>query len=488
MQHADHFPSPISEAYKLDTVASFPTYDRRTATGIGHLGMGNFHRSHQAVIINRLLQQQGGNWMIQAASMLPHEDRLVSDLQEQGTLYTVIERSGEQHTAHVIGSIAKALHAPSDPEGVINAFSSDNTKIISLTVTEKGYSNTPSGDLDIDNALVQHDLLDNPPKTTLGYLYAIAKRRMQEKGAAVTVMSCDNLVGNGDRTERLLHEFTALKDPAVGKWIADNMTFPNSMVDRITPATTPEVRDYVANTIGIADKCPVVCEPFFQWVIEDTFANDRPNLEEYGVQIVPSVKPYELLKTRMLNGSHSALAYPAYLMGHRKVDNAMADPLIYDFVRRFMDEDITAAIPPVPGIDVEDYKKTLLTRFSNHAISDNIERLALDTSAKIGTYIVPALTENIEHGRPIKWTAFALAACCRYLTGYDEEGNTIEINDPLEGELRARAKSPVDLLRFEAIFGPNLTNNRQFITEVMDAHALITELGTREALRRQLGK
>jgi mannitol 2-dehydrogenase len=480
---------PITSAYKNKDISSFPEYERnRLVCGIGHLGLGNFHRAHLAMVVDQLLRQEPGNWMIHGVGMQEKDHALINAMIAQDNLYSLTERSVSNDRLRVIGSIGKTSLAPYAPINVIEGFSANSTKIISLTVTEKGYSNTRAGELVVD-AAIKHDLADNLPQSTLGYLFAIAQKRKKDSGEPYTIMSCDNLVGNGmgngDLVKKVLLQFAELKDPTVRDWITSNVSFPNTMVDRITPVTTDETRNFVAENFGIEDKCPVVCEPFFQWVIEDDFINGRPEFEKEGVMFVDSVKPYEVLKTRMLNGSHSALAYMGYLMGYRKVDEAMNDPLIDEFLERYMDEDITQTIPDVPGIDIEQYKITLRKRFANPAISDQISRLAQDGSTKISTFIVPPLLDNLKNGGSIKWTAFALAAWERYVVGTDETGAKITVDDPKAAMLQERAKHPISLLEARDIFPEQCMDNR-FLAEYEASSDSIYKHGTREALRQLL--
>jgi mannitol 2-dehydrogenase len=328
------------------------------------------------------------------------------------------------------------------------------------------------------------------PRSAFGYLFAAAEQRMANRGPAFTIMSCDNLPGNGHLTRRLLLQFAGAKDPAVARWIEDNIAFPNSMVDRITPAVTEQTRAFVRETFGVDDRCPVVSESYLQWVLEDSFANSRPQLEEVGVQITGDVEPYEKLKVRLLNGTHSALSYVAYLMGYREVDRAMGDPAIRAFVRRYMDDDITPTLPPVPGIDIGAYKQTLVERFSNPAISDQVQRLAMDGSAKIRNSIVPPLEHQLTTGGSIRWIAFALAAWYRYLYGTDEAGALIEVTDPMRDELTARARSapddPTPLLSVRQIFGDRVGANDRVAASVKESLDAIRTLGTRQALERFL--
>lgn len=483
----------VPQAVNLPQVASRPGYDRQNLKcGIAHIGLGNFHRAHQALFLHNFLQNNAQDWLIHAVCLLESDRPLIEAMRAQDTLYTLTERSSTEDVIKVVGSIKEISHGPSDPAAVINLLASDEIKIVSLTITEKGYYYNSAGNLEFDHPVIASDLIEgNSPQSALAYLFAAARQRRLSGGQKFTIMSCDNLPGNGHLTSHLLLQFADRKDPATAQWIRDNVAFPNSMVDRITPATTPKTLAFVRDTFGIDDRCPVMCESFIQWVLEDNFANGRPGYDTVGVQLTNDVEPYEKLKVRLLNGSHLALAFPAYLMGYREVDAAMNDPLIYRFVERYMDDDITPTLPEVPGIDVTAYKQTLRDRFSNPAISDQVARLCLDGSPKIRNAIVPPLEHQLAAGGSIHWMAFALASWYRYLEGVDENGAPIEVADPLSDFLTARAKAapndPGQLLSVETIFGKQLGANSKLLKTMQEALDLIRSQGTREALRQWLG-
>ena len=485
---------PVWAAQGLPALASFPHYDRsRRACSIAHLGVGNFHRAHQARFLDEYLQTHDEDWLMHGIGLLETDRGLLQAMNVQDGLYTLTERSGSRDTTRVIGSIKTCSHAPADPQGVAALLASSNIRIITLTITEKGYGYDAAGNLDLDHPAIRADLAPGAtPQTALGYLFAAAARRMATHAPPVTIVSCDNLPGNGNMLARLLAQFAERKDAAVGRWIRANISFPNCMVDRITPATTAATLEYVRETFGIDDRCPVVSESYLQWIVEDRFVAGRPQLESVGVQFVDDVAPYEQLKVWLLNGSHSALAYPAYLLGYRAVDAAMRDPLLRTYVRRYMDEDITPALPAVPGIDVTAYKATLLERFSNPAISDQVQRLAMDGSQKIRNAIVPPLEHQIGAGGSIKWIAFALAAWYRYLRGVDEGSAAIEIVDPRREALTARATAgpddPAPLLSMPEIFGLRIPGSSRVLAAVQDCVAAIDRLGTRRALAELLAQ
>jgi mannitol 2-dehydrogenase len=469
-----------------------PTYDRDALkAGIVHMSVGGFHRSHQAVYTDNLLNLQPDNWMIDGVGLLDNDTANVKAMQSQDCLYTVLARSKEDDTAHIVGAMKDIVHAPSDPAAVFKKLASEDVKILSLTVTEKGYCYDKNRDLDEANAAVQHDL-KNPdaPKTALGYTIGALRHRMNNKLPAFTVMSCDNLPGNGHITKHILTSFARLSDPALATWIEDNVSFPNAMVDRITPVTTDAVRQALVEKFGIDDAWPVVCEDYIQWVLEDDFRYGRPAFEEVGVQIVKDVEPYEKMKVRLLNGSHSALSYLSYLAGYRDVDLAMADPLISGFVRSYMDHDITASVPNVPGINLTDYKDTLIRRFANPAVRDQILRLAEDGSQKIKNAIVPCLEHQLKTGGSIKFASLALAGWFRFLSGSDEKLEAIPVKDPLAEQLSARAKidprNPDQLLAMQDIFGPVVSTSPEVRKEIAAALDSLYTKGAKATLESYL--
>jgi len=299
-------------------------------------------------------------------------------------------------------------------------------------------------------------------------------------------MSCDNLPGNGEVASRIVLQFAERKNNDVAKWIRANVSFPNSMVDRITPVPSKETIELAKSKFDIEDRAAVASESFIQWIIEDNFINSRPALEEVGVQFVDDVEPYEKLKVRMLNGSHSALSYISYLLGYREVDLAMNDELIKEFVSKYMDTDIVPCLPQVPGIEVSEYRDALIERFSNPAIRDQIQRLAMDGSEKIPNALVGPIEYHLRSGSACKHLAFAIAGWYRYLRGTDESGQPIEILDPLAQQMRTlAAKHPSDPSRFleiEQIFGSVVSHSTEFKEQVRKALETIDTMGARDAL------
>lgn len=448
---------------------STPKYDRNALeAGILHMSVGGFHRSHQAVYVDNVLSQSPANWMIAGVGLMPQDSTNLDKLREQDCLYAVLERAPHSDNVRVVGSMKKVFHAPTETNAVIAQIANSAIKIISLTVTEKGYYYNEKRDVDFTNVTIQEDLkLSATPKTVYGYLTQGLQKRREDGVGPVTIMCCDNLPGNGHITQHLLNQFVEKADPSLLSWIAENLSFPNAMVDRITPVTTPAIQQILEENFGIVDAWPVVCEDYIQWILEDKFIAGRPEFEKAGVQMVADVEPYEKMKVRLLNGSHSALSYISYLMGHRTVDNAMADPLVSGFVKKYMDEDINPTVPSVPGINLEQYRAKLIERFANPSISDQVQRLAEDGSQKIRNAIVPPLMIQAGSGKSVRWIALALAGWWRYLQGIDETGEAIQIKDPMADRLSAAAKQypddPKVLLAFEEIFGAEPQNNQELV-------------------------
>ena len=482
----------IENLDQISQMAHTPSYDRsQVKCGIMHMSIGGFHRSHQAVYVDDLLSQGHTDWAICAVGLMPQDKENIEKLKQQDTLYTVLERSADADTARVIGSITEIMHAPSSPQAVLERLRNEDIKILSLTVTEKGYCYDSDKNLDQENSFIKQDLENlAAPKTALGYIVSALKSRKDTGMAPFTVMSCDNLPGNGHLTQKLVIQFAKLIDQDLAEWIEKKVTFPNSMVDRITPVTTNDIVETLQAKFQIQDAWPVVCEDYIQWILEDSFCAGRPPFEEVGVQIVADVDPYEKMKVRLLNGSHSALSYLSYLMGYREVDKAMADPLIKNFVRSYMDQDITPTLPEVPGIDLDAYKDKLIERFSNPAISDQVQRLAEDGSQKIPNAILPCIAYQLEKNGSSKFAILALAGWFRYLTAVDEELKPIEIKDPMADKLISSAKlsteSPIRLLGIEEIFGTNLPLNDNFVQSLADMQKKLRQQGVKETLEQAL--
>jgi mannitol 2-dehydrogenase len=474
-------------AEKLPT----PTYDRRAvSTGIVHFGVGGFHRSHEAMFIDRLLNLGNSqDWGICGVGVLPSDVQMRDVLKAQDGLYTLVLKGPEGgEEARVIGSITEYLYAPDDPAAVIRKLTDPATRIVSLSVTEGGYSiNDTTGEFEPRALDIIHDLKPNTvPFSVFGLITAALAQRREHGTAPFTVMSCDNIQGNGNIARKALVSFARLKDSDLAGWISDNVAFPNSMVDRITPVTTDADRAAVTENYGFADAWPVVAEPFEQWVLEDTFTTGRPPLEEVGVQIVDDVEPYELMKLRLLNASHQVMSYLGYLSGHRYVHEVCTDPLFTDFILGFMEQEATPTLRPVPGIDLNAYRHELIHRFSNPAIRDTLARQMVDASERIPKFVLPVVREQLELGGPVDRAALVVAAWARFLEGTDEQGESIEIADRRVGELReavrAERENPGAFLGLTDIFG-DLGGNAHFVGAYLQAREALQQSGARAAVR-----
>jgi mannitol 2-dehydrogenase len=475
----------------LPPAVSRPSYDRsRVRTGIVHIGVGGFHRSHQAMYVDRLLEGgQAQEWGICGVGVLPSDRRMAEVMAAQDGLYTlVVKHADGSLDARVVGSIVEYLLAPDDPEAVVERMADERTRIVSLTVTEGGYNVSPvTGAFDATHPDIAHDLEPGVlPRTSFGLVTEALSRRRQRGLAPFTVASCDNIQHNGEVARRSFSAFAALRDPELGAWVAEEVPFPSSMVDRITPATTDQDRAEVAERFGIDDGWPVVCEPFTQWVLEDRFSLGRPPLEDVGVQVVDDVEPYELMKLRLLNATHQALCYPGHLAGYRLVHEAAQDPVFRDFLLGYMEREAIPTLRPVPGIDLRRYCADVIERCSNPAIRDTLARLAFDGSERLPKWLLPVIRENLAAGRDVRLSAAVVASWARYAEGVDEQGRPIEVVDSRRDSLMANARrqreDPLAFVADRELFG-DLIDDERFTTPYRAALASLHEVGAMATLR-----
>lgn len=469
-----------------------PRYDRRkVAVGIVHFGVGGFHRAHQAMYVDALMNRgKALDWGICGVGTMAADESMRDVMSAQDGLYTlVLKHADGTLEPRVIGSIVEYLYAPDAPEAVIARLASPLTRIVSLTITEGGYNiHHVTGEFDADNPLVQRDLRPGAvPQSVFGLVVEALERRRARGTPPFTVMSCDNIQGNGHVARRVFTAFARLRDPELADWIEREVRFPSSMVDRITPMTTDADRALVEEQLNIVDAWPVVCEPFTQWVLEDEFGAGRPPLEEVGVQLVESVEPYELMKLRLLNAGHQALGYPGYLAGYRLVHEACQDPLFSDFLMRYMDDEATPTLAPVPGIDLVEYKRSLIERFSNPNVRDTLARLCAESSDRIPKFLLPVIREQLRRGGEITRSSAIVASWARYAEGVDEQGEPIEVIDQLRDRLMAAAKrqrvDPTAFIADQGVFG-DLANEERFRTAYLSALATLHEHGARALLER----
>ncbi len=448
-----------------------PAYDVASAgIGIVHLGIGAFHRAHQAVMVDDRLAAGEGGWAICGASLRSPDT--YDALAPQDGLYTVAIRSGTGDALRVIGAVRRLLVAPQDPEALLGIMSHPMVRIVSLTVTEKGYCHDPaSGALREDHPDIRADLATPlQPRSAPGFLVEALRRRRAAGVRPFTVLCCDNLPANGRTVEGVVCRLAALRDPELARWIEGEVAFPSTMVDRIVPATTNADRVMVAERLGLEDAWPVMAEPFTQWVIEDRFCNGRPRFEEAGAELVSDVAPYELMKLRLLNGSHSTIAYLGYLAGYETVAEAMGDPSFERLVRGLMDEEVTPTLPLPPGADLARYKASLVERFRNPALKHRTWQIAMDGTQKLPQRLLGTVRDRLKAGAPIERLALAVAAWMRYVTGVDEKGRPIDVRDPLSERLRRLADEagPVAerlapaLLQIREVFGDDLATDPRF--------------------------
>ena len=478
----------------LDPQIHIPKYDRqKVGQSIMHVGVGGFHRAHQALYADDLFSQGGDpSWGYCGVGLLKHDARMRDVMISQDCLYTLVERSLEGDKARIIGSIVNFLLGPDDPQKVIEQMASPQTRIVSLTITEGGYYiDQSTGDLDEKHPEIQYDLAHpHEPRCSFGYLLEALDRRRTRGLPPFTLMSCDNIQSNGEVAKKMLTAFAELRDPIFRNWLAENCIFPNSMVDRITPATTDEHHALVKEKFKIDDGWPVMTESFKQWVIEDHFVHGRPAWELVGAQMTTDVLPYEKMKLRLLNASHQALCYIGMLLGYQLVHETMGNRDIRKLVEKMMDDEVTPLLAEVPGVDLTDYKKTLIERFANPAIRDQLSRIGIYGSSGIPKFVLPSIEEQLKRGGPIKLLSFTVASWFRYLNGLDESGKEMLMLDPMAPTLRERAKAAGkdagQLLGMRDVFSEELANSRAFVKQVTETLQSFYEEGARSTLVKNL--
>jgi len=474
---------------------SAPSYERSGITaGIAHFGVGGFHRAHQAMVLDTLMNEGvAKDWGIVGIGVRPADLSMRDALVPQDCLYTLTTKDMTRQSSRVIGSVIQFLYAPDDPEAIFALLCDPAIRIVSLTITEGGYNvDQNSGEFDWSNPDVVGDLdrLDYP-LTVFGYITEALRRRRASGVEPFTVMSCDNIQGNGHLAQKMFASFASKVDQDLAQWIHETVAFPNSMVDRITPVTTALDISQAEDVTGLADEWPVVAETFFQWVLEDTFPTGRPPFEKAGVQLVKDVEPYELMKLRLLNASHQALTYFGHLMGYRLVHDAVNDPLIQSLLRRYMVEEAQPTLHPVPGVDLAEYQNMLISRFTNAEVKDTIARLCAESSDRIPKWLVPVINERINQGNQVPLSAAVVASWARYSEGIDEQGNDIDVVDNLKSEmmsLAARQKEePLIFVRNEKLFG-DLAQNTAFTEPYLWALESLHQHGARATLQALLEK
>lgn len=463
---------PLSAATLGDLPAgvAVPAYDRSAVTpGIVHFGVGGFFRAHQAMYLDRLMAAgRDLDWGVVGVGTMPGDARMRDALSAQDCLYTlVVKHPDGSREARVIGSVIDYLFAPDDPQAVLDRMADPATRIVSLTVTEGGYHVNPvTGEFDPTGADLEADLGgEGLPRSVFGFIAEAARMRRDAGTAPFTVMSCDNLPGNGEVAGTMILAFAELKDPDLAAYMREHIPFPNCMVDRITPVTQQPDIDDLATRFGVSDAWPVVCEPFTQWVLQDEFASGRPAYEQVGVQIVDDVAPYELMKLRLLNASHQALCYLGYLSGYRFAHEVCRDPLFVGFLLGYMENEGSPTLPEVPGVDLDAYRHQLIERFANPEVRDTLARLCAESSDRIPKWLVPVIRHNLNHGGPVERSALVVASWARYAEGFDEQGEPIAVVDRFKDKVmaaaRAQAQDDLAFLRDPDFFG-DLAEDERF--------------------------
>jgi fructuronate reductase len=488
---------------RLEALPSLPAHVKRPAydissveAGVVHLGVGAFHRGHQALWFDDALCAGEQGWGIIGASL--RSPTIRDQLQPQDWLYSVTERGPGSAPARIVGSLREVIVAMEMPERLLAVMSDPRIRIVTLTITEKGYHHDPAtGLLREEDADIQQDL-EHPgtPRTALGFLVEALRRRLAGGAEPFTILSCDNLPANGRTLRGLVMRMAELRDPALAAHIGAHVAFPCSMVDRIVPATTDADREEVAATLGVIDAAPVVTEPFSQWVIEDRFPGGRPRLERYGAQMVEDVAPFELMKLRLLNGSHSMMAYLGYLAGYQTIAETIADPAFRTFVATTMAEEIAPMLDVPEGVDLAAYQAQLLERFANPSLRHRTWQIAMDGSQKLPQRILDTIRERIAGDLPFHRLALGVAAWMRYVCGRDDAGRAIDVRDPLamplaamtgaamqEGETGEPGRVVAGLLSLSTVFGEDLPIDLAFRNDVTNWLNHLHRYGAKSAVQ-----
>lgn len=470
-----------------------PAYDRsRITPGIVHLGIGAFHRAHMAVYVDDLLKDNP-DWAIIGASLRRPDTK--EALAPQDGLYTVAVRDAEGTHPRIIGSILDVLDANSQREELLALMASPAIRIVSLTVTEKGYCHDPAtGELDERHPDIVHDLANpDAPRSAPGMLVEALARRRAAGIAPFAVMSCDNLPSNGATVKRIVTRFARLRDAALGAYV-EGVAFPGTMVDRIVPSTTDADRQTVAELIGAEDAWPIMTEPFTQWVIEDDFPAGRPPFEKAGAQLVADVEPFERMKLRMLNGSHSTMAYLGYLAGYDYISDVMGDDDFVRLIHGLMTEEVMPTLD-MPGVDLGAYRDQLLERFRNPALKHRTWQIAMDGSQKLPQRLLGTIRERLAAGQDVERLGLGVAAWMRYVVGIDEKGDNIDVRDPLALRMQAIAADAGDdaealyvgLSGLVEVFGTDLAENQRFAETVATHLDSLFEIGVKETVKEVVG-
>ena len=447
-----------------------PTYDRAgLQPAIVHVGVGGFHRAHLAVYVHELASRGSGLGIV-GLGLLARDAAMAAALRGQDCLYTLIEKDGCEPSAQVIGSITGFVHAPAGHDAAAaELIAAPGTRILSLTITESGYAEPPAGE---------------SGRTTFDRIAAALAVRRDRAAGPITILSCDNVPRNGHAARGATLSAAARHDPALPEWVEEHCAFPNSMVDRITPATSPEDREWLRDSAGIVDGWPVVSEAFRQWVMEDNFAADRPAWEDAGALFTDRIHDWEQYKLRMLNAGHSCIAYLAALAGITYVHEAMAVGALRTFLEDLLHREAMPTLVEIPGHPREEYAGSVLERFANVGVRDQIARLCIDGSAKFPTFLIPTIERQLEHGGPIERAATALAGWARYLAVVSPKEQAFDAGGDAARRYAAEATAdPVTFLAYKAVIPPAVRSSSRFRSAFAAGYERIAAGGPIAAMR-----
>ncbi|MEH0884389.1 fructuronate reductase [Enterobacter sp. UNJFSC 003] len=467
-----------------------PLYDRQQLRSrIVHFGFGAFHRAHQALLTNRVLNAKGGDWGMCEISLFSG-DVLMSQLRAQDHLFTVLEKGAEGNQPIIVGAVHECLNAKLDSlAAIIEKFCEPQVAIVSLTITEKGYCIDPAtGKLDMQNSRIIHDLeTPSEPHSAPGILVEALHRRRERGLPAFTVLSCDNIPDNGHVVKNAVLGMAQKRSPELAGWIDTHVSFPGTMVDRIVPAATEATLAEITEALGVEDPCAISCEPFIQWVVEDNFVAGRPEWELAGVQLVKDVLPWEQMKLRMLNGSHSFLAYLGYLAGYAHINECMEDESLRNAARQLMLSEQAPTLR-ITDVDLTAYADSLIARFANPALQHRTWQIAMDGSQKLPQRMLDGIRVHLERKSAWPLLALGVAGWIRYVSGTDERGNGIDVRDPLSDKIRSIVEGSSEdervyaILQLSEVFGQDLPQNSVFVVAVNDAYQRIRRHGARQAV------
>ncbi|MDF7667066.1 fructuronate reductase [Orbaceae bacterium ESL0727] len=476
------------------SIENYPHYDRqKMVSKIVHLGFGAFHRAHQALFTDRLLNSGKSDWAICEVNIVGGE-QLIEGIRQQDHLYTVLEKGATTKTPIIIGSVKESLLAPVDGiNAILEKMADPAIEIVSLTVTEKGYCILPGGaELDLNNPLIKADLA-NPtaPQSAPGVIVEALNRRMQRGLKSFTALSCDNIPANGLVLKKAVLGLAKTRDAKLAAWIDTNTTFPCTMVDRIVPAATAETLSEIKKVLGgMSDPCGIACEPFIQWVIEDNFVTGRPNWNEVGAEFVHDVVPYEEMKLRMLNGSHSFLAYLGYLAGYQHINDCMNDENYRKATKALMLTQQAPTLHVPDQVNLHDYADKLLERFANPSLKHKTWQIAMDGTQKLPQRLLDSIRFHIKNHSDFSLLALGVAGWMRYVSGIDDNGETIDVRDPMVNTLKQIVNDSdggVDrvnaLLSLDTVFGTDLPHNQPFREIVTHHYLSLQQNGAKQTIK-----